>query len=36
MALLALLGLILGGVGGVAAYLIVHLVGLISNLALLH
>ncbi len=36
MAVLALLGLILGGVGGVAAYLIVHLVGLVSNLALLH
>ncbi|MHB1239502.1 MAG: chloride channel protein [Gammaproteobacteria bacterium] len=36
MAVLALLGLVLGGVGGVAAYLIVHLVGLISNLALLH
>ena len=36
MALLALLGAVLGGVGGVAAYLVVHLVGLISNLALLH
>lgn len=36
MAVLALLALLLGGVGGAAAYLIVHLVGLISNLALLH
>lgn len=36
MAVLTLLGLLLGAVGGVAAYLIVHLVGLISNLALLH
>ena len=36
MALLALLGVVLGGVGGVGAYLVVHLVGLISNLALLH
>ncbi len=36
MMLLALLGLVLGGVGGGAAYLVVHLVGLISNLTLLH
>lgn len=36
MAVLALLGLLLGGVGGVAAFLVVRLVGLISNLALLH
>ena len=36
MVLLAVLGLVLGGVGGGAAYLVVHLVGLISNLTLLH
>ena len=36
MALLALFGLVLGGVGGVAAFVVVRLVGLISNLALLH
>jgi CIC family chloride channel protein len=36
MAALALLGALLGGVGGVAAFLVVRLVGLISNLALLH
>lgn len=36
MALLAALGLALGGVGGVAAFVVVRLVGLISNLALLH
>ena len=36
MALLALFGVLLGGVGGVAAFLVVRLVGLISNLALLH
>ncbi len=36
MLLLALLGVVLGGVGGVAAFLVVRLVGLISNLALLH
>jgi len=34
--LLAALGVVLGLVGGVAAFLVVHLVGLISNLALLH
>jgi H+/Cl- antiporter ClcA len=33
---LAMLGVVLGLVGGVAAFLVVHLVGLISNLALLH
>lgn len=33
---LAVLGLVLGGVGGVAAFLVVRLVGLLSNLALLH
>jgi len=36
MLLLAVLGLVLGGVGGGAAYVVVHLVGLISNLTLLH
>lgn len=36
MMLLALLGVVLGGVGGTAAFLVVRLVGLISNLALLH
>ena len=36
MMLLALLGVVLGGVGGVAAFVVVRLVGLISNLALLH
>jgi len=36
MGMLALLGLVLGGAGGAAAYLVFHLVGLISNLALLH
>lgn len=36
MAVLALLGLVLGGVGGIAAFLVVRFVGLISNLALLH
>ena len=36
MAVLAGVGLLLGGVGGVAADIVVHLVGLISNLALLH
>ena len=36
MALLAGLGLALGVVGGLAAYLVVKLVALISNLALLH
>ncbi len=36
MLVLGGLGLVLGGVGGVAADLVVHLVGLISNLALLH
>ena len=36
MALLAVLGALLGAVGGGAAFLIVRLVGLISNLALLH
>lgn len=35
MAVLALLGLVLGGVGGAAAFIVVRLVGLISNLALL-
>lgn len=33
---LAVLGLVLGGVGGLAAFLVVRLVGLLSNLALLH
>jgi chloride channel protein, CIC family len=36
MVLLALFGVGLGGVGGVAAFVVVRLVGLISNLALLH
>jgi H+/Cl- antiporter ClcA len=36
MTVLALFGLVLGAVGGTAAYLVVHLVGLVSNLALLH
>lgn len=36
MVLLALFGVVLGGVGGVAAFVVVRLVGLISNLALLH
>jgi chloride channel protein, CIC family len=36
MLVLALLGAVLGGVGGVVAFLVVRLVGLISNLALLH
>ncbi len=36
MLLLAVFGLVLGGVGGVAAFVVVRLVGLISNLALLH
>jgi len=36
MAVLAGFGVVLGLVGGVAAYLVVRLVGLISNLALLH
>ena len=36
LAVLAGVGLLLGGVGGVAADVVVHLVGLISNLALLH
>jgi CIC family chloride channel protein len=36
LALLAGIGLVLGGVGGVAADVVVHLVGLITNLALLH
>lgn len=36
MGLLALLGVVLGGVGGGAAFLVVRFVGLISNLALLH
>ncbi|HZD64727.1 MAG TPA: chloride channel protein, partial [Acidimicrobiales bacterium] len=36
MVLLAGLGCLLGGVGGLAAYLIVKLVALLSNLALLH
>ncbi len=34
--MLALLGLVLGGVGGAAAFAVIHLVGLISNLTLLH
>ena len=36
MLLLAALGVLLGGVGGVAAFVVVRLVGLIGNLALLH
>lgn len=36
LAVLAAIGLLLGAVGGVAADVVVHLVGLISNLALLH
>jgi CIC family chloride channel protein len=36
MLLLLGLGLLLGGVGGVAAFVVVRLVGLLSNLALLH
>jgi H+/Cl- antiporter ClcA len=36
LAVLAGVGLVLGGVGGAAADVVVHLVGLISNLALLH
>ncbi len=36
LAVLGGIGLVLGGVGGVAADVVVHLVGLISNLALLH
>jgi CIC family chloride channel protein len=36
LAVLGGLGVLLGGVGGFAADLVVHLVGLISNLALLH
>ncbi|MHB1738389.1 MAG: chloride channel protein [Actinomycetes bacterium] len=36
MLLLGGLGALLGVVGGLAAYLVVHLVGLISNVALLH
>ncbi|HET8931371.1 MAG TPA: chloride channel protein [Acidimicrobiales bacterium] len=36
MALLAGIGVVLGVIGGVAAFAIVNLVGLISNLALLH
>ena len=36
LAVLGGIGLLLGGVGGVAADVVVHLVGLISNLALLH
>ncbi len=36
LAVLGGVGLLLGGVGGVAADVVVHLVGLISNLALLH
>lgn len=36
MVLLAALGVLLGGVGGIAAFVVVRLVGLISNLALLH
>ncbi|MGC8464092.1 MAG: chloride channel protein [Acidimicrobiales bacterium] len=36
LAVLGGIGLVLGGVGGVAADIVVHLVGLISNLALLH
>lgn len=34
--LLAFLGLVLGGVGGLAAFVVVRLVGFISNVALLH
>lgn len=33
---LAFLGALLGVVGGIAAFIVIHLVGLISNLALLH
>lgn len=36
LALLAVLGALIGVSGGFAAYLVIHLVGLISNLALLH
>ena len=36
MTALGALGLLLGGVGGTAAFLVVRLVGLLSNLALLH
>lgn len=36
MLLLAFFGVVLGGVGGVAAFVVVRLVGLVSNLALLH
>ena len=36
LAVLGGVGLLLGGVGGAAADVVVHLVGLISNLALLH
>ena len=36
MLVLAALGVLLGGVGGAAAFVVVRLVGLISNLALLH
>ena len=36
MLLLAGLGVLLGGVGGAAAFVVVRLVGLLSNLALLH
>jgi len=36
MAVLGLLGVVLGVVGGLAAFVVVRLVGLISNLALLH
>jgi len=36
LAVLAGAGLVLGGVGGIAADTVVHLVGFISNLALLH
>jgi len=36
MLLLGALGVVLGGVGGVAAFVVVRLVGLVSNLALLH
>jgi len=36
MAMLAGFGVLLGGVGGAAAFLVVRAVGLISNLALLH
>lgn len=36
LAVLAGAGLVLGGVGGIAADTVVHLVGLITNLALLH